>query len=95
MPPLLLIVLIENAFKHGISYSKKSYIFIDIDVVDEELICVVTNSKHKTSSTEHSGIGMSNITKRLDLLFGNHYTLKIDDASDEQYRVKLVIPILK
>lgn len=95
MPPLLLIVLIENAFKHGISYSKRSYIFVDVDVVDDELICIVTNSKHKTSSTEHSGIGMSNITKRLDLLFGNSYTLKIDDASDDQYRVKLVIPILK
>jgi LytS/YehU family sensor histidine kinase len=95
MPPLLLIVLIENAFQHGISYSKRSYIFVDVDVVDDELICIVTNSKHKTSSTEHSGIGMSNITKRLDLLFGNSYTLKIDDASDDQYRVKLVIPILK
>jgi LytS/YehU family sensor histidine kinase len=95
MPPLLLIVLIENAFKHGISYSSNSYIFVDLDVVDDELICVVTNSKHKASSTEHSGIGMSNITKRLDLLFGNRYTLKIDDASDDQYKVKLVIPILK
>lgn len=95
MPPLLLIVLIENAFKHGISYSKRSYIFVDIDVVDDELICVVTNSKHKTSSTEHSGIGMSNITKRLDLLYGNNYTLNIYDESDDQYRVKLVIPILK
>ncbi len=95
MPPLLLIVLIENAFKHGISYSKRSYIFIDLDVIDDELICIVTNSKHKTSTTEHSGIGMSNITKRLDLLFGNHYTLKIDDVHDDQYRVKLVIPILK
>ena len=95
MPPLLLIVLIENAFKHGISYSKRSYIFVDIDVVDDELICVVTNSKHKTYSTEHSGIGMSNITKRLDLLYGNNYTLNIYDESDDQYRVKLVIPILK
>jgi len=93
MPPLLLIVLVENAFKHGISYSKPSFIFIDIDVVDNELICVVSNSQHKASSSEHSGIGLSNITKRLDLLFGSRYTLKIDDTRDDAYRVKLVIPI--
>ena len=93
IPPLLLIVLVENAFKHGISYSKPSFIFIDIDVVDNELICVVSNSQHKASSSEHSGIGLSNITKRLDLLFGSRYTLKIDDTRDDAYRVKLVIPI--
>lgn len=93
MPPLLLIVLVENAFKHGISYTKPSYIFIDIDVIDDELICMVENSSHQRSETEHSGIGLSNITKRLDLLFGNRYTLRIDNSKEESYRVKLVIPI--
>ena len=93
IPPLLIIVLVENAFKHGISYTKHSYIFIDIDVVDSELICVVENSRHQSIETEHSGIGLSNITKRLDLLFGSRYTLKIDNSNEDSYRVKLVIPI--
>jgi sensor histidine kinase YesM len=86
-------VLVENAFKHGISYTKPSYIFIDIDVIDDELICMVENSSHQRAETEHSGIGLSNITKRLDLLFGNRYTLRIDNSKEESYRVKLVIPI--
>ncbi len=93
MPPLLLIVLVENAFKHGISYTKRSYIFIDIEVVNNELICVVENSSHQRNETEHSGIGLSNITKRLDLLFGKNYTLDIDDSEGDSYRVKLIIPI--
>jgi sensor histidine kinase YesM len=93
MPPLLLIVLVENAFKHGISYTKRSYIFINIEVTNNELKCVVENSSHQRNEAEHSGIGLSNITKRLDLLFGDNYTLDIDDSAGDSYRVKLIIPI--
>lgn len=95
LPPLLLIVLVENAFKHGISYNNNSFIKIDIMVFDDELSCIVTNSRHSTSesSTEHSGIGLNNITKRLELLFGNRSTLTIDDTDNKRYTVELVIPI--
>ena len=95
MPPLLLIVLVENAFKHGISYNKASYIDINIAVDKESLTCVVSNSRHSAHTTEHSGIGINNITKRLDLLFGNSYTLTTDNSSDDKYIVELVIPINK
>ena len=95
LPPLLLIVLVENAFKHGISYNNNSFIKIDIMVFDDELSCIVTNSRHRASegSKEHSGIGLNNITKRLELLFGNRSTLTIDDSDDKRYTVELVIPI--
>ena len=95
MPPLLLIVLVENAFKHGISYNKESYIDIHIAVDKETLTCVVSNSRHSASTTEHSGIGLNNITKRLDLLFGKRYTLTTDSTSNDKYIVELVIPINK
>lgn len=95
MPPLLLIVLVENAFKHGISYNKESYIDINIAVDKETLTCVVANSRHSAHTTEHSGIGLNNITKRLDLLFGSSYTLTINNSSNDKYVVELVIPINK
>ena len=95
MPPLLLIVLVENAFKHGISYNKESYIDIHIAVDKETLTCVVSNSRHSAQTTEHSGIGLNNITKRLDLLFGKSYTLTTDSTSNDKYIVELVIPINK
>ncbi len=95
MPPLLLIVLVENAFKHGISYNKESYIDINIAVDKETLTCVVSNSRHSAHTTEHSGIGLNNITKRLDLLFGSSYTLTTDSSSEDKYVVELVIPINK
>ncbi len=96
LPPLLFIVLVENAFKHGISYDANSFIKIDIIAFDDELACIVTNSRHSqaNNNTEHSGIGLSNITRRLEMLFGKHYTLTIDDSDNKSYSVELVIPII-
>jgi sensor histidine kinase YesM len=93
LPPLLLIVLVENAFKHGISYNQESHINISLYVDGNEFTCIVANSRHYSHSSEHSGIGLSNITRRLDLLFNNRYMLDIDDSDSKQYVVKLVIPI--
>ena len=93
LPPLLLIVLVENAFKHGISYNQESFIHINIYVDDDELTCVVANSRSMSHSTEHSGIGLNNITKRLDLLFDSRYQLDKEDGDPQRYIVKLVIPV--
>lgn len=95
IPPLLLIVLVENAFKHGISYKRRSFINIDISERGEELLCVVENSRHHTPVTKHSGIGLSNIMKRLQLLYGENFTLKIDTSEEDVYRIKLIIPIIR
>lgn len=95
LPPLLIIVLVENAFKHGISYKKNSFIDIYIAVENDMLTCVVSNSRHSAQTTEHSGIGLNNITKRLDLIFGKEYTLTIDNNNSERYNVELIIPINK
>ena len=93
LPPLLYIVLIENAFKHGISYNSKSFIKISITTDNKTLSCIVANSRHHTQATEHSGIGLNNIKKRLDLLFGDNYTLSTDDSDKSIYLVELIIPL--
>ena len=94
LPPLLLIVLVENAFKHGISYNCRSFINIRITVDNNQLCCIVANSRHDMQRrTEHSGIGLNNIQRRLDLLYGNSYTLTTDKSDSKQYIVELIIPI--
>ena len=98
VPPLIFIVLVENAFKHGVSYNKSSYIYIDLWCSDKQIICQVQNSRHNKPATSEStekssGMGLENMRKRLDLLFGDEYTLLIDDTKQEQYIVKLTIPI--
>lgn len=93
LPPLLLIVLVENAFKHGISYNRPSFIDIDLSVQGENLCCTVKNSRHPSYVAQNSGIGLNNITKRMDMLFNRNYTLKIDRSNDDVYTVKMIIPI--
>ena len=93
IPPLLFITLLENAFKHGVSYQESSYIEVSITRTDEGIAFASHNSKHTCTAHEHHGIGIENIKKRLHLLYGNNYTFTLtEDASS--YHVLLIIPPL-
>ena len=92
VPPLILVTFIENAFKHGISYQHESFVDMTVSVEGETLHFKCRNSKTERSIDEHGGVGLANVRKRLDLLYGNSYTLTIDDASDG-YQVELAIPL--
>lgn len=74
VPPLLLIVFVENAFKHGVSYDAPSFIHIDISLAGGELRYRVVNSRHKRQE-KRGGVGLENVRKRLSLLFGKRHTL--------------------
>lgn len=50
------------------------------------------NSKHKESTEEHGGVGLENTRKRLNLIYGDDYTLNIEDTEDT-YNVELDIPL--
>lgn len=93
VPPLLLIVFVENAFKHGVSYSDPSYVHIDLRGGNDYAECEVRNSLHKSHSPHKGGIGLENVRKRLDLLFGADYRLVIDQSKEDEYRVKFTIPV--
>ena len=92
IPPLLLISLLENAFKHGVSYREASFIHICLKIDDGNLIFKCSNSKHRTKKDEHHGVGLENVKKRLQLLFGNNYTYTINENENE-YNVSLNIPL--
>jgi LytS/YehU family sensor histidine kinase len=93
VPPLIFIVFVENAFKHGVSYSSKSYIKIDIKCEDGVVVGHFENSINEKSRESKPGIGLDNVRKRLDLIYGSNYKLRIDDANDI-YCVTLEIPTL-
>ena len=92
IPPLLLITFIENAFKHGVSYQQESYIELQAAVEDERLVFSCRNSKASKPNQENGGVGLTNVRKRLDLLFKNDYSLDIHDEADS-YAVELNIPL--
>lgn len=95
IPPLLLIVFVENAFKHGVSYNQKSFIHISIFYADGHLTTLISNSRPTHEEPPQStGIGMENVCKRLDLTYGtNGYTLETHEERNT-YTIKLVIPTL-
>jgi hypothetical protein len=96
IPSMLFISFLENAFKHGVSYQANSFITFNLEVLDNKIISVIRNSKHKKAEntmTKYSGIGMSNVKKNLELIFNDNYSLDINDMPNE-FEVKLTIPLL-
>ncbi|MEI7896756.1 MAG: histidine kinase [bacterium] len=95
IPPMLFISLLENAFKHGVNYPQKSYIYFELQFNDNHLNCIIRNSKHKVapnSQGEYSGIGLENIKNSLKLLYENDFQLNIRDKESE-FEVDLKIPL--
>lgn len=94
LPPLLLVIFVENAFKHGISYRTKSFVEISLQPHADRLLFSCRNSRPEIKHDEKmkGGVGLSNVRRRLDLLFPNDYTLDIKEEEDT-YTVKLEIPL--
>ena len=93
IPPFLFTAIIENAFKHGVSYKEDSFIDIDLISGADRLLLIVKNSNvNKTHTKDFSGIGLENTRKRLNLIYGNKYHLDIID-NDDIFTVTLSIPI--
>jgi len=89
--PLLLMPLVENAFKHGASETRfDSFINIDVSVTDNLLHFYIENSiENCESKKENCNIGLSNIKRQLELMYKD-YKLDIDDK-DKTFKVNIII----
>lgn len=95
--PLVLLPLIENAFKHGVSSDpKNAKIHIDLLVSGNSIKFKVFNTKLNDSvkqvTNTKSGIGTSNLKRQLEINYPNKYTLEIDEKQDS-YFVELLIDL--
>ena len=93
VPPLIFIVFVENAFKHGVSYNAPSYINIDIKSDGGYVVGHFENSINEKSHSAKPGIGLENVRKRLDLIYGSDYDLQVEEDVNK-YCVTLKIPVL-
>lgn len=94
VPPLIGIVFIENAFKYGISHRHPSYINIVYEECPDYLIhfhCQNSNFSKEGIRKEGCGLGLVNVRKRLDLLYGNRYKLDIV-ATEKDFTVDFYCP---
>lgn len=78
--PLLLLPFIENAFKHGLT-EEVGWITISINVTDKELFLKVENSFSEENDSRKNGLGLVNVKKRLDLLYGDDYRLMLNQVN--------------
>ncbi len=95
--PMLLIVFVENAFKHlEITKNKLSIVNVNLKIENDKLIfnCVNTFDETEISipniETGKSGIGLQNAKKRLDLIYPNKHILKIE-KENSNYKVELIL----
>ena len=93
IPPLIFIVFVENAFKHGVSYDSDSYIYIDMKSEEGYVCGRFENSVNPTKRNHKPGIGLENVRKRLDLIYDDRYDLRVEE-SEKSYCITLKIPTL-
>ena len=101
--PMLLIPIVENAFKHGIGLVDSPVIRIDVAIADSNMLSVTVRNKYNQSLQEEGqkpGIGLINLKKRLDLIYADSYQLETtknyrsDDITTENwFSITLNIPL--
>lgn len=93
--PLLLVPLVENAFKHVSHYADSpNFIKVETGLTDGFFYCTVHNSRERhPARTGEGGIGLQNVRRRLELLYPGTHELQVQEGETD-YRVSLKIKIV-
>ncbi len=82
--PLILITLVENAFKHSLTISRKWFVNIRIDLRENTLSMHIVNSLPDQSMQKESmGMGLQNMQQRLELLYRERYQFETTTGENE------------
>lgn len=83
IPPLLFIILLENAFKHGVeSLIDNAFIYIEIKEKEENILLSIKNNFDPEVLSKSSGIGLTNLKERLNLLYPKTHCLTCKIEND-------------
>lgn len=91
--PLILISLVENVIKHGILNDEDNPAVINISIENDELKLYTRNKIDRASENELVGIGLTNMKRRMELLYSGKHKLVIDD-DNLFYKVNLSLQLL-
>jgi two-component system LytT family sensor kinase len=96
LPPNLFTTFVENALKHSATIREaSSHIHININIENERLHFNCINSvdpSFEPTNSKSSGLGLTNIQRRLQLLYQDRYQLRIQ-SGEKEYHVNLTIPL--
>lgn len=91
--PLLFIILLENAFKHGVeNLSEKAYVHINLVAGESELTFGIENNFDEDQEVTASGIGLANLKRRLELVYPRKHTLSFS-GSNGVYKAQLSLTL--
>lgn len=91
--PLLFIILLENAFKHGVeNLRKNAYVHVDISTKNNHVIFEIENNFDTTLLNDGNGIGLNNLSRRLELVYPKKHVLSLS-ALDNVYKAKLTLQL--
>ena len=95
--PMILLPFVENAFKHGVSgQTEDAWVKINASCEGDLLTFFVENSTNNNGVKDEQGytegIGLKNVSRRLELLYPNVYQLDVK-KEDHQYTVKLTLKL--
>lgn len=91
--PLLFIILLENAFKHGLeNLDKNAYIHMNLTENNKEVNFVIENNFELQQAANTEGIGLKNLKRRLALVYPNKHTLSFD-VDSSTYKVTLCLKL--
>ena len=109
VPKLIIQPVIENAIKHGYTQVEKMIIYIRVKTVKEKLIISVYNNgkeiekeildeireklKNKKAEEFKNHIGLYNIFRRIQLMYGEKYGLRILSRKDKGTSVRVSLPL--
>jgi sensor histidine kinase YesM len=93
--PLVLITMVENVFKHGVTNNPEHAVRITLAVNEQDQLHFSTSNKKRIGPKEHStGIGLNNTLKRLSNTYGDRCTVTVADE-EHFFTVKLQIQLFK
>lgn len=92
--PLIFITIVENVFKHGNTGNPLHEMTISITAQDNIILCETFNHYNPNGLSHSNGIGLNNLKRRLNLIYGDKTTLLIT-KTDDTFSVKLIIDLNK
>ncbi|MDO6813783.1 sensor histidine kinase [Tenacibaculum soleae] len=89
--PLLYIILLENAFKHGVEkLTENAYIHMNLSTNKKTILFQIENNYEQSETESETGIGLDNLKQRLNLLYPKKHQITIN-KSDAVYKLAIKI----
>jgi LytS/YehU family sensor histidine kinase len=92
--PLLLLPLMENAFKHGVKgETGASFVHFNLAIIQQKIMVTIRNNQglvDEIAGAKYGGIGLENVRKRLELLYPNAHVLAIN-STEKDFEIKLIL----